>query len=80
MQLITNFSKWETNLIFNLGKLLFYDSFQNLPIKCVKMPENEAKLVKISILNLSEVLSVKVTENRPPPKIKVSATFSESAS
>ena len=69
------------NLILNFGKLLFYDLLQNMPIKCLNIPKNEAKLVKISILSLSE----KVPENRPSIKSNFRgglffATVSESVS
>ena len=35
-----------------------------------KNSKNEAKLVKISILSLSEALSERVPENQPPKKTK----------
>ena len=35
-----------------------------------KRPKNKTKLVKILILSLSEAISEKVPENKPPHKIK----------
>ena len=44
-------------------------------IKYLKMPKKEAKFVKISIWSLSEVLSEKVPESRPPIKSNFKGAF-----